>query len=97
MKAIVFRGIGDIRLEEGTILGHEGVTTRSAIMRIRVAPARAPCFMAVQKPRDVPMVVELVRSGQVDTTKILTQSETMANAIDAFKAFDEPRPGWIKV
>jgi len=45
----------------------------------------------------VPMLVELVRSGQVDTTKILTQSETMANAIDAFKAFDERKPGWIKV
>jgi threonine dehydrogenase-like Zn-dependent dehydrogenase len=39
----------------------------------------------------------MVRTGQIDPSKILTQSESMTNAIEAFKAFDERQPGWIKV
>ncbi|MGF6709165.1 threonine dehydrogenase-like Zn-dependent dehydrogenase [Luteibacter sp. W1I16] len=45
----------------------------------------------------VPMLVELVRSGQVVPTRILTQREPLAGAIDAYEAFDQRRPGWIKV
>ena len=45
----------------------------------------------------VPMLVDLVRSGAVDPTTVLTEQEPMASAIDAYKAFDERKPGWIKV
>jgi threonine dehydrogenase-like Zn-dependent dehydrogenase len=45
----------------------------------------------------VPALVEMVRRGKIDPSKILTQCESMGNAIDAFKAFDERQPGWIKV
>lgn len=45
----------------------------------------------------IPMLVDLVVSGVVDPVSVLTQMEPMQNAIDAFKAFDERQPGWIKV
>ena len=45
----------------------------------------------------LPMLVDLVRSGVIDPTLILTQQEPMASAIDAYQAFDERQPGWIKV
>jgi threonine dehydrogenase-like Zn-dependent dehydrogenase len=45
----------------------------------------------------IPMLVDMVRSGEVDPAEILTQHEPLSSAIDAYKAFDERRPGWIKV
>ena len=45
----------------------------------------------------IPLLVNLVRSGVVDPTTVLTQQEPMTSAIDAYKAFDERKPGWIKV
>jgi threonine dehydrogenase-like Zn-dependent dehydrogenase len=45
----------------------------------------------------VPMLVELVRSGAVDPTAILTQREPLTSALDAYEAFDSRQPGWIKV
>lgn len=45
----------------------------------------------------IPLLVEMVRSGSFDPTKILTQREPLLSAIDAYKAFDLRRPGWIKV
>jgi len=42
-------------------------------------------------------VVEVVRAGQVDPTRVLTQAEPMSDAIAASKAFDQRQPGWIKV
>ena len=45
----------------------------------------------------IPRLVDMVRSGVIDPTLILTQQEPMASAIDAYKAFDERKPGWIKV
>lgn len=47
--------------------------------------------------RYIPDLVGLVRSGAVDPVKILTQVEPMSSAIDAYKAFDQRQPGWIKV
>jgi threonine dehydrogenase-like Zn-dependent dehydrogenase len=43
------------------------------------------------------VLIEHVLSGRLDPQKILTQTEPMTRAIDAFKAFDEREPGWIKV
>ena len=47
--------------------------------------------------RYIPDLVELVRNGSVDPTLILTQSQPLLGAIEAYKAFDEHQPGWIKV
>jgi threonine dehydrogenase-like Zn-dependent dehydrogenase len=45
----------------------------------------------------LPMLVNLVRSGVVDPEKILTKIEPLTYVIDAYKAFDERQPGWMKV
>jgi threonine dehydrogenase-like Zn-dependent dehydrogenase len=45
----------------------------------------------------IPMLVDMVRSGEVEPAEILTQHEPLGSAIDAYKAFDERRPGWLKV
>lgn len=47
--------------------------------------------------RYLPHLLELVRTGAVDPTQILTQRKPLANAIDAYQAFDARLPGWIKV
>lgn len=44
-----------------------------------------------------PKLVELVRNGSFDPLAVLTQREPIANAIDAYKAFDTREPGWVKV
>ena len=35
--------------------------------------------------------------GRLDPVAILSQTEPMTGAIDAYKAFDERQPGWLKV
>lgn len=45
----------------------------------------------------IPTLVDLVRSGQVEPTQILTQVEPLTSVLDAYKAFDKRQPGWVKV
>ena len=45
----------------------------------------------------IPRLVDLVRNGTVKPSKVLTEVEPLTGAIDAYKAFDQRRPGWIKV
>jgi threonine dehydrogenase-like Zn-dependent dehydrogenase len=45
----------------------------------------------------LPTLVELVGSGIFDPSRVLTQSQPLMSAIDAYKAFDQREPGWIKV
>lgn len=40
----------------------------------------------------VPRLVEMVLTGKIDWSKILTQRESMTNAIEAFRAFDARKP-----
>lgn len=47
--------------------------------------------------RYIPKLVDLVRTCEIDPEHILTQQEPLTNAIDAYKAFDQRKPGWIKV
>jgi threonine dehydrogenase-like Zn-dependent dehydrogenase len=47
--------------------------------------------------RYLPHLIDLVRSGGIDPTQILTQVGPLTSAIEAYKAFDERQPGWIKV
>ncbi|MHB8876908.1 MAG: zinc-dependent alcohol dehydrogenase [Myxococcaceae bacterium] len=45
----------------------------------------------------VPRLLELVRSGAVDPSEVLTQHHPMTSALDAYLAFDHREPGWMKV
>lgn len=45
----------------------------------------------------IPRLVELVRSGAVDPTQVLSRREPIGDAMEAYRAFDARRPGWIKV
>jgi len=45
----------------------------------------------------IPPLIEMVRTGTVDPLRILTNREAFTSAIDAYKAFDERQPGWVKV
>ncbi|HXT12806.1 MAG TPA: zinc-dependent alcohol dehydrogenase [Candidatus Angelobacter sp.] len=47
--------------------------------------------------RYIPKLIGLVQRGDIDPEKILTKREPLMSAIEAFKAFDLRRPGWIKV
>jgi len=45
----------------------------------------------------LPHLVDLVASGVIDPAHVLTQSEPLADAIEAYKAFDRRESGWVKV
>jgi len=45
----------------------------------------------------IPTLLELTASGAVDPEQVLTDIEPMTNALEAYKAFEERQPGWIKV
>jgi threonine dehydrogenase-like Zn-dependent dehydrogenase len=45
----------------------------------------------------VPQLIDLVRAGVIDPVELLTQSQNLSNAIEAYKQFDEREPGWLKV
>ena len=45
----------------------------------------------------IPTLVDLVKRGVVDPAAILTQQEPLSSALDAYKAFDMRKPGWVKV
>lgn len=47
--------------------------------------------------RYIPHLIELVRSKAIDPTDILTHAVPLGSALDAYKAFDARRTGWIKV
>lgn len=47
--------------------------------------------------RYIPKLIELVRSGAVDPRAILSEIESIDSAIEAYEAFDQRRPGWLKV
>jgi threonine dehydrogenase-like Zn-dependent dehydrogenase len=42
-------------------------------------------------------ILDLVRTGILDPTQVLTHREPMTSAIEAYRAFDTRQPGWIKV
>ncbi|MGH7181507.1 MAG: zinc-dependent alcohol dehydrogenase [Nitrospiraceae bacterium] len=45
----------------------------------------------------IPRLMELVQTGAVDPSKILTHVAPLMNALDAYKSFDTREEGWIKV
>lgn len=47
--------------------------------------------------RYVPKLIEMVRSGQADPSKVITQVGALSSALEAYQAFDKREDGWIKV
>lgn len=47
--------------------------------------------------RYIPELVRIVQRGEIDPERILTKREPLMSALDAYKAFDRRKPGWIKV
>jgi threonine dehydrogenase-like Zn-dependent dehydrogenase len=45
----------------------------------------------------IPHLVELTRAGTVDPSDLITQIADTHDAIEAYEAFDQRRPGWLKV
>jgi threonine dehydrogenase-like Zn-dependent dehydrogenase len=45
----------------------------------------------------IPMLLGLIQSGHIDPERILTQREPLVSALDAYAAFDQRQPGWMKV
>lgn len=47
--------------------------------------------------RYIPKLLDLIRSGVVDPAAVVTQHQPLTSAAEAYKAFEERRPGWLKV
>jgi threonine dehydrogenase-like Zn-dependent dehydrogenase len=47
--------------------------------------------------RYAPYLIELVRTGAIDPTQVLTKVEPMRGVIEAYQAFDRRDAGWLKV
>ena len=47
--------------------------------------------------RYIPELLDLVRTGVVDPSTVLTQSEPLVDAVSAYETFDRREPGWLKV
>ncbi|MBD1855889.1 MULTISPECIES: zinc-dependent alcohol dehydrogenase [Leptolyngbya] len=45
----------------------------------------------------IPKLIDMVQSGMVTPTQILSQIEPMTSVLDAYKSFDQRKPGWVKV
>jgi threonine dehydrogenase-like Zn-dependent dehydrogenase len=45
----------------------------------------------------IPKLVNMVRNGTTNPLSVLTQTEPITDAIEAYKAFDKRQAGWIKV
>lgn len=45
----------------------------------------------------IPVLMEMVEAGIIDPSRVLTELEPMTDVINAYKAFDERQPGWLKV
>ncbi len=38
-----------------------------------------------------------MRAGVIDPAEVLTQTEPLTGALQAYEAFDQRQPGWMKV
>ena len=45
----------------------------------------------------LPKLIEIVRTGAVVPSELITQVENVEGAIAAYRAFDQREPGWLKV
>jgi threonine dehydrogenase-like Zn-dependent dehydrogenase len=47
--------------------------------------------------RYIPDLIDLVESGTIHPSTVLTQIEPLTDALEAFRQFDLRRQGWIKI
>ncbi|OHB50086.1 MAG: glutathione-dependent formaldehyde dehydrogenase [Planctomycetes bacterium GWF2_41_51] len=45
----------------------------------------------------IPMLMELIQNGEIKPQQVITNVEPLTAGIEAYKAFDERRQGWVKV
>ncbi len=96
MKAVVYHGVGDIRLDdvaEPTIKEPTAATVRltaSAICGTDLHFVRGT--MPGTKERRI-----LGHEGVGVVDEIVTQVEDVADALEAYEQFDRRQPGWLKV
>ncbi len=45
----------------------------------------------------IPRLIELVRTGSIEPIELISQQERLEDAVSAYEAFDQRRPGWLKV
>jgi threonine dehydrogenase-like Zn-dependent dehydrogenase len=45
----------------------------------------------------IPHLVNLVRTGALCPTEVLSRTEPLQDVIEAYEAFDQRKPGWLKV
>lgn len=45
----------------------------------------------------IPHLLELIRTGAIDPTQVITQHEPLVDAVEAYQAFDRRQSGWLKV
>ena len=47
--------------------------------------------------RYIPMLMDMIQEGEIRPQEVISHIETLTGAIDAYKAFDQRREGWVKV
>jgi len=45
----------------------------------------------------IPHLIELIRTGAIDPSRVITQHEPLSDAVEAYLAFDRRQTGWLKV
>lgn len=45
----------------------------------------------------IPRLLELIRTGALDPSRLLSHVEPLSEVLEAYRAFDQRRPGWMKV
>ena len=78
MKAVVWHGVGDIRLD---------AMNKNLTLKMGNCDHR----------KYIPRLIDFVRTGVVDPTQILTETEPLGSAIEAYRQFDLRHRGWTKV
>lgn len=101
MKAVVFHGVGDIRLDD--VAEPKIRDDNDAIVRLT---ASAICgtdlhFTRGCRPSSpafrLPDAVRKVAAGELAPSRILTQRAPISDALSAYASFDRHEEGWMKV
>ena len=45
----------------------------------------------------IPMLMDMILNGEIQPHQVITNTESLADAVQAYKAFDQRRKGWVKV
>ena len=87
MKAVVWHGVGDIRLDDVP----EPKIKEPEISNLTLKMGNC------NHRKYIPRLIDFARTGVVDPTQILTETEPLGSAIEAHRQFDLRHRGWTKV